>query len=61
MSLDIYAIPNLSKKVRNNRKVEEEAAEWQEMEVDIYQSSDNIRDQTDFQSQEGGKTYKSYF
>ncbi|XP_030268391.1 CD209 antigen-like protein C isoform X4 [Sparus aurata] len=37
MSTDIYAKPDLSKKVRYTRK-----EEWQENEVDIYESADDI-------------------
>ncbi|XP_056254915.1 CD209 antigen-like protein E [Seriola aureovittata] len=55
MSSDIYAIPDLSKKVRYNRKVQEDGAEMEEREVDIYESAECIRDDpTDFQSQDGG-------
>ncbi|XP_067337720.1 C-type lectin domain family 12 member B-like [Channa argus] len=50
MSSDIY-----TKKVRYNRKVEEDGGEWEEREVDIYESADVIRDDgTDIQSQEEG-------
>ncbi|XP_026011203.1 CD209 antigen-like protein E isoform X2 [Astatotilapia calliptera] len=53
MSSDIYAKPDLSKKVRYSRK--EDGAEWEQREVDIYESTDEIRDSYDhFQSQEGG-------
>ncbi|XP_039907920.1 CD209 antigen-like protein E [Simochromis diagramma] len=53
MSSDIYAEPDLSKKVRYSRK--EDGAEWEQSEVDIYESTDEIRDSYDhFQSQEGG-------
>ncbi|XP_050925037.1 CD209 antigen isoform X5 [Lates calcarifer] len=55
MSSDIYAKPDLSKKVRYNRKVEEDGAEWEEREVNIYESTDRMGDDhTDLQSQEGG-------
>ncbi|XP_067370593.1 CD209 antigen-like protein C [Channa argus] len=55
MSSDIYAKPYFSKKVRYNRKVEEDGGEWEEREVDIYESTDVIRDDvTDIQSQEEG-------
>ncbi|XP_051245548.1 C-type lectin domain family 12 member B-like isoform X9 [Dicentrarchus labrax] len=55
MSSDIYARPDLSKKVRYNRKVKEDNVEWEEREVVIYESADAIRDdQTDFQSSKGG-------
>ncbi|XP_050925050.1 CD209 antigen isoform X13 [Lates calcarifer] len=55
MSSDIYAKPDLSKKVRYNRKVEEDGAEWEEREVNIYESTDRMGDNhTDLQSQEGG-------
>ncbi|XP_019210908.1 CD209 antigen-like protein E isoform X1 [Oreochromis niloticus] len=53
MSSDIYAEPDLSTKVRYSRK--EDRAEWEQREVDIYESTDEIRDSYDhFQSQEGG-------
>uniref|UniRef100_A0A3P9DSF0 C-type lectin domain-containing protein n=1 Tax=Maylandia zebra TaxID=106582 RepID=A0A3P9DSF0_9CICH len=53
MSSDIYAEPDLSKKVRYSRK--EDGAEWEQREVDTYESTDEIRDSYDhFQSQEGG-------
>lgn len=56
MSSEIYARPDLSKKVRYNRKVQEDKVEWEEVEVDIYENADAIRDDhTDFQSHEGGK------
>ncbi|XP_019211546.1 C-type lectin domain family 12 member B-like [Oreochromis niloticus] len=55
MSSDIYAEPDLSKKVRYSRKEQEDRAEWQQREVDTYESADDIRDSYDhFQSQEGG-------
>ncbi|XP_076735421.1 uncharacterized protein LOC112430194 [Maylandia zebra] len=38
MSSDIYAKPDLSKKVRYSRK--EDGAEWEQREVDIYESTD---------------------
>lgn len=56
MSSDIYPKPDLSKKVRYSRKEQEDGAEWEQREVDIYESADEIRDSYDhFQSQEGGK------
>ncbi|XP_036948682.1 CD209 antigen-like protein E isoform X1 [Acanthopagrus latus] len=48
MSSDIYAKPDLSKKVRYTRK-----EEWQENEVDIYESADDIGIH-DFQSHDEG-------
>ncbi|XP_030597635.1 CD209 antigen-like protein C [Archocentrus centrarchus] len=49
MSSDIYT------KVRYNRKEQEDGAEWAQREVDIYESTDVIRDSyAHFQSQEGG-------
>ncbi|XP_030267388.1 CD209 antigen-like protein C isoform X1 [Sparus aurata] len=48
MSTDIYAKPDLSKKVRYTRK-----EEWQENEVDIYESADDIGIHY-FQSHDGG-------
>ncbi|XP_069566486.1 CD209 antigen-like protein E isoform X1 [Brachyistius frenatus] len=60
MSVDIYAVPDFSKKVRYNRKVQQDAAEREDREVDIYQSAGDIGDDgTDFPPQEGGtKTQK---
>ncbi|XP_037650092.1 oxidized low-density lipoprotein receptor 1-like isoform X1 [Sebastes umbrosus] len=53
MSSDIYAKPDLTKKVRYNRKVQDE--EWEESEVVIYESADVIRDDhADIQSHKGG-------
>ncbi|XP_039461295.1 CD209 antigen-like protein E [Oreochromis aureus] len=37
MSSDIYAKPDLSKKVRYSRKEQEDRAEWEQREVDIYE------------------------
>ncbi|XP_049457420.1 C-type lectin domain family 2 member B-like isoform X2 [Epinephelus fuscoguttatus] len=55
MSLDIYATPDLSKKVRYNREVQEDKVEWEERQVDIYESTDAIgNNHTDIQSLEGG-------
>lgn len=55
MSSDIYARPDFTK-VRYNRKVQEDKEDWQEMEVDIYESADsNGGDHTEFQSHQGGK------
>ncbi|KAM8767292.1 C-type lectin domain family 6 member A-like isoform 1-T1 [Acanthopagrus schlegelii] len=48
MSSDIYAKPDFSKKVRYTRK-----EEWQENEVDIYESADDIGIHH-FQSHDGG-------
>ncbi|KAM8767286.1 CD209 antigen-like protein C isoform 3-T4 [Acanthopagrus schlegelii] len=48
MSSDIYAKPDLSKKVRYTRK-----EEWQENEVDIYECADDIGIHH-FQSHDGG-------
>ncbi|XP_044027303.1 C-type lectin domain family 12 member B-like isoform X2 [Siniperca chuatsi] len=59
MSSDIYAKPNFSKKVRYNRKVQEDKAEWKEREVDIYESAEALRDDhTDFHSEGGAHTEK---
>lgn len=59
MSSDIYATPDLSKKVRYNQKAQKEGAEWEENEVEIYQSADGVQDDyIDFHSQEGGKWEK---
>ncbi|XP_067332601.1 hepatic lectin-like isoform X1 [Channa argus] len=55
MSSDIYTKPDFSKKVRCNRKVEEDGGEWEEREVDIYENTYDIRaDGSDIQSQEEG-------
>nr|XP_033493059.1 C-type lectin domain family 4 member E-like [Epinephelus lanceolatus] len=55
MSSDIYATPDLSKKVRYNRQVQEDTVEWEERQVDIYESTDAIgNNHTDIQSLEGG-------
>ncbi|XP_038580056.1 CD209 antigen-like protein E [Micropterus salmoides] len=55
MSSDIYAKPDFSKKVRYNRKVQEDNVEWEERTVAIYESTDDIRDDhTDLQSHDGG-------
>ncbi|XP_047460701.1 CD209 antigen-like protein E isoform X3 [Mugil cephalus] len=55
MSSDIDARPDVSKKARYTRKVEEDGGEWEEREVVIYQSVDDIRhDPNGFQAQEGG-------
>ncbi|XP_031168896.1 C-type lectin domain family 12 member B-like [Sander lucioperca] len=54
MSEDIYAKPDMSKKVRYNRHVQEDK-EWEEREVEIYESTDAIGDyHTDNQSHGGG-------
>lgn len=56
MSSAIYATPDLSKKVRYNQKVQKEGAEWEENEVEIYESAEGIQDDyIDFHSQQGGK------
>ncbi|KAL3984442.1 prefoldin subunit 1 [Sarotherodon galilaeus] len=57
MSSDIYAKPDLSKKVRYSRKEQEDGAEWEQREVDIYDSEDF--DHTGIQSQGGGPKTKS--
>ncbi|KAL7381333.1 hypothetical protein ABVT39_004242 [Epinephelus coioides] len=55
MSSDIYATPDLSKKVRYNRQVQEDTVESEERQVDIYESTDAIgNNHTDIQSHEGG-------
>ncbi|XP_039461294.1 uncharacterized protein LOC116318446 [Oreochromis aureus] len=57
---DIYAEPDLSTKVRYSRKEQEDRAEWEQREVDTYESADEIRDSYDhFQSQEGGPQTQS--
>ncbi|KAM4539502.1 C-type lectin domain family 9 member A-like isoform 1-T1 [Odontesthes bonariensis] len=51
MTSDIYAQP---KKVKYFKKAEEDQAEWEEREVNIYESADNVADShTNFQSLEG--------
>ncbi|KAK9527130.1 hypothetical protein VZT92_015788 [Zoarces viviparus] len=53
MSSDIYAKPDLSKKVRYDRKVQE--VDWEEREVDIYERADAIGDhRADTQPPGGG-------
>ncbi|XP_025758153.1 CD209 antigen-like protein A isoform X2 [Oreochromis niloticus] len=60
MSSDIYAEPDLSKKVRYSRKEQEDRAEWEQREVDIYENTDEIRDSYDhFKSEEGGPQTQS--
>ncbi|XP_034747461.1 CD209 antigen-like isoform X2 [Etheostoma cragini] len=44
MADDIYAKPHMSKKVRYKRNVQEDKGEWEEREVEIYESTDAIRD-----------------
>ncbi|XP_063754991.1 C-type lectin domain family 4 member A-like [Eleginops maclovinus] len=52
---DIYAKPDVSKKVRFNRKLQEDKGQWEEREVDIYESADAVGDDhTDNRSQESG-------
>ncbi|XP_045914197.1 CD209 antigen-like protein D isoform X4 [Micropterus dolomieu] len=54
MSSDISVKPDFSKKVRYNRKVQEDNMEWEERTVAIYESAYNIRnDHTDLQSHNG--------
>ncbi|XP_041867749.1 C-type lectin domain family 2 member B-like [Melanotaenia boesemani] len=52
MSSDIYAKPDLSKKVRYNRKVQEGRDEWNERVVSIYESGDFLDNRANVQSQE---------
>ncbi|KAL3966382.1 C-type lectin domain family 4 member E [Sarotherodon galilaeus] len=60
MSSDINAKPDLSKKVRYSRKEQEDRAEWEQREVNTYESADEIRESyDDFQSQEGGPQTQS--
>ncbi|XP_031155964.1 CD209 antigen-like protein E [Sander lucioperca] len=55
MSADIYAKPDVSKKVRYNRNVQEDKEEWEEREVEIYEAVDAIGDDhTDNQPHGGG-------
>ncbi|KAM9385891.1 uncharacterized protein KZ484_007482 [Pholidichthys leucotaenia] len=44
MSTDIYAKPDLSKKVRYRREQQQDGAEWEERTVEIYESADDIGD-----------------
>ncbi|XP_041867735.1 C-type lectin domain family 4 member F-like [Melanotaenia boesemani] len=54
MSSDIYAKPDLSKKVRYTRKEREGGEEWEEREVRIYETAGDVVDnQTNFHSQDG--------
>uniref|UniRef100_A0AAZ1XS15 C-type lectin domain-containing protein n=1 Tax=Oreochromis aureus TaxID=47969 RepID=A0AAZ1XS15_OREAU len=60
MSSDIYAKPDLSTKVRYSRKEQEDRAEWEQREVDIYESTDEIRESyVHFKSEEGGPQTQS--
>ncbi|XP_042362340.1 CD209 antigen-like protein E isoform X3 [Plectropomus leopardus] len=55
MSSEIYAKPDLSKKVRYIRDVQEDKIDWEEREVDIYESTDTIGDDhADIQSHKEG-------
>jgi len=50
MATDIYSEP---KKVRYIKKKEEDQAEWEEREVNIYENADNVTDsRTNVQSLE---------
>uniref|UniRef100_A0A7N6AAS6 C-type lectin domain-containing protein n=1 Tax=Anabas testudineus TaxID=64144 RepID=A0A7N6AAS6_ANATE len=51
MSSDIYAKPDLSKKLRYNRKVREDEVEWEERQVADYEDPAGIRND---QTQEAG-------
>lgn len=57
MSSDIYSTPDVSHRVRYTRK-DEEDREWQQREVGIYESVDDI-DYTDSQPEEQGKQMTS--
>uniref|UniRef100_A0A669BL53 CD209 antigen-like protein C n=1 Tax=Oreochromis niloticus TaxID=8128 RepID=A0A669BL53_ORENI len=55
MSSDINVKPDLSRNVRCSRKEQEDGAEWEQREVNTYESADEIRESyDDFQSQQGG-------
>ncbi|XP_063321755.1 CD209 antigen-like protein E [Pelmatolapia mariae] len=55
MSSHIYANPDILKKVRYSRNEQEDRAEWEQREVDTYESAEDIRDSYHHsQSQEGG-------
>ncbi|XP_030597655.1 CD209 antigen-like protein C [Archocentrus centrarchus] len=55
MSSDIYAKSDLSVKVRFSRKEQEDIADWEQREVDIYESTDDVGDSyIHFQSRGGG-------
>ncbi|XP_061598130.1 hepatic lectin-like [Cololabis saira] len=61
MSSDIYSEPDLSKKVRYNRNEQEDGAGWEEMEVDIYETADDVGNNlTVFQSQEEGRQTQNH-
>ncbi|XP_061597411.1 CD209 antigen-like protein A [Cololabis saira] len=55
MSSDIYSKPDLSKKVRYNRNEQEDGAGWDEREVDIYETVDDVGNNLTVQSQEEGR------
>ncbi|XP_032364669.1 LOW QUALITY PROTEIN: asialoglycoprotein receptor 1-like [Etheostoma spectabile] len=44
MAENIYAKPDMSKKVRYKRNVQEDRGAWEEREVEIYESTDAVRD-----------------
>ncbi|XP_028430886.1 CD209 antigen-like protein E [Perca flavescens] len=54
MSADIYATPDVSKKVRYNRNVQEDKEEWEEREVEIYLNADAIGDDHSDNQPHGG-------
>ncbi|XP_061598124.1 asialoglycoprotein receptor 2-like [Cololabis saira] len=61
MSSDIYSKPDLSKKVRYNRNEHEDGAGWEEMEVDIYETVNDVGNNlTVFQSQEEERPTKKH-
>ncbi|XP_063754990.1 CD209 antigen-like protein E isoform X2 [Eleginops maclovinus] len=50
-----YEVPDVSKKVKFNRKLQEDYRQWEEREVDIYEMPDAAGDDhTDNRPQEGG-------
>ncbi|XP_023815533.1 CD209 antigen-like protein E [Oryzias latipes] len=53
MSSDIYAKPDFSKKVRYNRKQQEDTSDWEECEVEIYNDAyESVEDTRRVQSPE---------
>ncbi|XP_023815470.1 asialoglycoprotein receptor 1-like isoform X3 [Oryzias latipes] len=53
MASDIYAKPDFSKKVRYNRKQQEDTSDWEDCEVEIYNDAyESVEDTTGVQSPE---------
>lgn len=56
MSSDIYSKVDLSRKKRYTKEKQEDKKEWEEMDVDIYESADDVaEDGIDYHPQEEGK------